>query len=249
MGNERIINGYKLEICSNSPTSALAAQQGGASRVELCQNLEGGGTTPSHGQIKLTRSLLDIGVHVLIRPRVGDFLYSELEFEEMKQDVLFCKEVGCDGIVIGLLDNNGNVDRERTQELADLARPMCVVFHRAFDLCKDPFQALEDIIEIGCQRILTSGQQNTALQGKDLIKSLVEKAVGRIEIMPGAGVNGTNVVDILTSTGAQAIHSSAKTVVESDMAHVSKQVNGMNEPVVYSSGERVRQLVERIQSI
>lgn len=249
MGKERQINGYRLEICSNSPMSALAAQQGGASRVELCQNLEGGGTTPSYGQIRLTRSRLDIGVHVLIRPRVGDFLYTALEFEEMKQDIRYCKEMGCDGVVIGILDQDGNVDKVRTQELAELAYPMCVVFHRAFDRCRDPFQALEDIVEIGCHRILTSGHENTAFEGKGLIRSLIEKAGGRIEIMPGAGVDEANIREILTHTGATSIHSSAKMFVHSKMVHQGERVRGMDEPVLYTSSDKVKKLAECIEAI
>src|SRR5690606_27134287 len=150
-------NSYQLEVCANSVTSAIAAQRGGAHRVEFCQNLEIGGTTPSAGQIRMVRQQLTIGVHVLIRPRGGDVLYTDVEFEEMKADILFCKEVGCNGVVVGLLDVAGRIDRKRTEELVALANPMCVTFHRAFDVCVEPFEALEVVIACGCKRLLTSG--------------------------------------------------------------------------------------------
>lgn len=247
--NEVIINGYQLEICSNSIFSAKQAQLGGASRVELCQNLENGGTTPSYGQIKLTRQALKIGVHVLIRPRSGDFLYTEDEFNEMLEDIRYCKVSGCDGVVIGILNTDGTVDKERMQILVDEAKPMCVVFHRAFDRCSDPKTALEDIIELGCDRILTSGLQNTALQGKELLKELIEQAKGRIEIMPGSGVDASNVKDILTYTGARSIHSSAKVVEHSKMDFKIPTVTGMDEDEIYSSESKVRAIIEQIKSL
>ncbi len=246
---EKNINSIFLEICANSVYSAKQAQIGGASRVELCQNLENGGTTPSYGQIKLVREALDIAVHVLIRPRSGDFLYSADEFNEIKQDILFCKDIGCDGVVIGVLDQAGNVDKVRMQELVDLAKPMCVVFHRAFDRCSNPQQSLEDIIELGCDRLLTSGQKNSAWEGRELIKTLIEQAHGRIEIMPGAGIDDSNVKAIIEYTGALSVHSSAKVVEASKMAFNQVDVNGMDEMVIHSSAERVSQLVEQIKSL
>lgn len=247
--DKKIANGYLLEICCNSIYSAKQAQRGGASRVELCQNLENGGTTPSYGQIKLTREALDIGVHVLIRPRSGDFLYNKDEFAEMMADVRYCKEAGCDGVVIGILTKEGDVDKERTKILVDLAKPMTVVFHRAFDRCRNPKQALEDIIAIGCDRILTSGQQDTALQGKKLLRELVGQAKGRIEIMPGAGVNSGNIKEILSFTGAHSIHSSAKIVEPSKMEFKNSSVTGMDEDEVSSSAELVGEMVENIKSL
>ena len=247
--NELDINGYKLEICSNSFYSAKQAQLGGASRVELCQNLENGGTTPSYAQIKLVRNALSIGVHVLIRPRSGDFLYNEEEFLEMQEDVKLCKEIGCDGVVIGILTQDGEVDIDRMKVLIELAQPMTVVFHRAFDKCKDPFKSLEDVISIGCNRILTSGQANTAFQGKALLKELILRANNRIEIMPGSGVDSSNVVDILEFTGAKSIHSSAKIVIDSNMKVLENEVQGMDEPVMYSSKEKVQEIVDKIKSL
>ena len=229
--NEVKINGLKLEICSNSIFSAKQAEAGGASRIELCQNLENGGTTPSYGQIKLTRESLNIGVHVLIRPRTGDFLYNDDEFNEIRQDIIYCKEAGCDGIVVGILNADGSV------------------FHRAFDRCKDPMQALEDIIELGCDRILTSGQQNTAWEGRDLLKKLVQQAGDRIEIMPGSGVDATNVTAILNYTGAKSIHSSAKVIEKSKMEFKIDSVNGMDEDEIYSSQAKVEEIVAQIKSL
>jgi copper homeostasis protein len=156
-----------LEVCANSATSAIAAQDGGAARVELCENLAEGGTTPSYGQMILARKHLHIKLYVLIRPRRGDFLYTDLEFEVMQADIRTCIEAGCDGVVIGMLKADGSVDKERCTELVRLARQwgLGVTFHRAFDMCADQFQALEDIIEIGCERILTSGGKSTAMEG------------------------------------------------------------------------------------
>ncbi|WP_312136730.1 copper homeostasis protein CutC [Sphingobacterium sp.] len=246
---EKSIKGIHLEICANSLFSAKEAQRGGASRVELCQNLENGGTTPSYGQIKLVREALEIGVHVLIRPRGGDFLYSEEEFGEMKEDILYCKEVGCDGVVIGILNQDGGVDKVRMQELVDLAKPMCVVFHRAFDRSADPLKSLEDIIELGCDRLLTSGLQNSAWEGRELIKSLADQAAGRIEIMPGAGIDESNVRAIIEYTGVTSVHSSAKVVEASKMVYNQRNVAGMDEAVISSSSKRVAELIEQIKSL
>ena len=246
---ETAINGYKLEICANSFYSATQAELGGASRVELCQNLENGGTTPSYGQIKLTREALGIGVHVLIRPRSGDFLYTEQEISEMGEDILFCKSIGCDGVVIGVLTAEGEVDKIQMQKLVNMAKPMTVVFHRAFDRCVHPFKALEDIIALGCDRILTSGQEDSALKGKQLLKDLIEKSRGRIEIMPGAGVEENNLQEILQFTRAKSIHSSAKEVSRSKMIFNNKRVNGMDEDQTVSSIEKISKLVEKIKSL
>lgn len=240
---------YQLEICANSVTSAMAAQEGGAHRVEFCQNLETGGTTPSPGQIRITRKQLTIGMHVLIRPRAGDFLYTDTEFEEMKADILFCKEANCDGVVIGLLDVGGRVDGRRTGELVALAHPMHVTFHRAFDVCREPFEALEAIIACGCKRLLTSGMKDTALEGVSLIRELVERADGRIEIMPGSGVNETNLAAIANATGASAFHTSAKVVLNSRMNYQNKAVNGMGNEVWESSKEKIRQLADILKNL
>ncbi|WP_188505546.1 copper homeostasis protein CutC [Parapedobacter pyrenivorans] len=240
---------YQLEVCANSIASALAAQEGGADRVEFCQNLEMGGTTPSLGQIWLARAGLSIGMHVLIRPRAGDFLYTDLEFEEMKADILFCKEAKCDGVVIGLLQANGSVDAVRTAELVALAHPLHVTFHRAFDVCREPFEALETIIASGCARLLTSGMKNTAWEGGRLIKTLVDQAGGRIEVMPGSGINEHNIADVAMATGATAFHSSAKVAIASGMTYVNDAIVGMGEGGWVSSKEKIRQLADILQNL
>ncbi|MDF2433517.1 MAG: copper homeostasis protein [Mucilaginibacter sp.] len=215
-----------LEICANSLTSALAAQDGGAVRIELCENLYEGGTTPSHGEILLARKLLHIKLYVLIRPRGGDFLYTDLELDVMMADVRYCIEAGCDGIVIGILKADGTVDKKRCAELVNMARQsgIGVTFHRAFDMCTDLFQAMEDIIELGCERILTSGGKSTAMEGINVLAHLIKKAAGRIKIMPGSGISETNVSDLVYFTKATEVHSSARVRVESKMDYKNKRI-------------------------
>ena len=195
-----------LEACVNSAISAIEAQKGGADRVELCENLHHGGTTPSAGSIRFARKNLHIGLFVMIRPRGGDFLYSPDEFEIMKEDIRMAKELGADGVVFGILIPDGTIDVRRMKELVDLARPMGVTCHRAFDMTADPFNAIEDLISLGVDRILTSGQQPTAPQGAMLIKDLINKSAGRIIIMPGSGVKEHNIARLIETTGAKEIH-------------------------------------------
>lgn len=206
-----------MEVCANSVRSALAAQEGGAIRVELCDNLPEGGTTPSYAQIALAKKTLSIKVYPIIRPRGGDFLYSELEFNLMKEDIKICKSLNCDGVVIGILRADGSVDKERCTELIKAAKPMPVTFHRAFDMSNDLEKALEDIIELGCERILTSGGESSALKGANVLAKLIKQAQGRIIIMPGAGVSASNISDIIKITGAKEFHASARHAVKSEM--------------------------------
>lgn len=207
----------QMEVCVNSLDSALAAQQGGAIRVEFCDNLHEGGTTPSYAQLKLAKDLLSIKIYPIIRPRGGDFLYSDLEFQLMKEDIKICKSLNCDGVVFGILKTDGSIDKERCAELVELAKPMQVTFHRAFDMSNDLDQALEDIIDLGCERILTSGGAPSALLGAHKIKSLILLAASRIIIMPGAGIREDNISEIISITGATEFHSSAKSVLKSKM--------------------------------
>lgn len=207
-----------IEICVNSAVSAIEAQKGGAHRVELCENLWEGGTTPSAGTIALARKHLTIQLFVIIRPRGGDFLYSDVEFEIMKHDLLTARQLGADGIVTGILTADGKIDKVRMQELKALAAPLPITFHRAFDMAADPFQALEDCIELGLDRILTSGQEKSAIEGMELIAGLVQKANGRIRIMPGSGINEKNVKKIIAATGVNEVHFSAMKTVDSEMA-------------------------------
>jgi copper homeostasis protein len=206
-----------LEVCAGSLQSALNAQAGGAHRIELCDNLNEGGTTPSPGIIRQAVKLLDIPVFVLIRPRPGDFLYSDEEFEAMRQDIMHCKEQGAKGIVVGILCADGTVDVERMTELVRLARPMQVTFHRAFDMVDDPWLALEEIISLSCDRILTSGQASTAIAGAGLISALVSMAAERILIMPGSGITENNALELIRMTGVKEIHASLRSPVPSAM--------------------------------
>mgnify|MGYP003945373259 CR=1 FL=1 len=214
----------QMEVCANSVASAMAAQEGGAIRVELCENLKDGGTTPSYAQIKLTKELLKIKLYPIIRPRGGDFLYSDLEFNLMKTDIEICKSLNCDGVVFGILKSDGSVDKERCALLIALAKPMKVTFHRAFDRCNDMEKALEDIIEIGCERILSSGGKVNALEGANKLKKLIKLAAGRISIMPGAGLRENNVAEIISITGATEFHATAKKMVSSEMNFKNNEV-------------------------
>jgi copper homeostasis protein len=195
-----------IEACVNSAISAIEAQKGGADRVELCENLHDGGTTPSAGSIMLARKNHLIGLFVMIRPRGGDFLYSDDEFAIMQHDVMVAKNLGADGVVFGMLLPDGTIDLERMRVLAGLARPMGITCHRAFDMTADPFKAMEELVGLGIDRILTSGQKQTAIQGAGLIKKLIGKSAGRIGIMPGSGVKIHNVEELIRLTGASEIH-------------------------------------------
>jgi len=244
-----------LEVCANSVTSAIAAQEGGAVRVELCENLFEGGTTPSYGQLLLARKLLHIKLYVLIRPRRGDFLYSDLEFEVMQADIRNCIEAGCDGIVIGILNADGTIDKQRCSELVRMARQwgLGVTFHRAFDMCVDQYQALEDIIEIGCERILTSGGKSTAIEGANVIAHLVEKAAGRISIMPGSGISENNVADLVHFTGVTEVHSSARVKTEGKMKYKNDHILmsdrfGDEYSLEFTGAEKVTQLIKLANS-
>jgi copper homeostasis protein len=206
-----------FEICIDSVEGAIAAQQGGAQRVELCDNLVEGGTTPSLGMVQVARASVTLAVNVIIRPRGGDFCYTDLEFEVMKRDIQAVKAAGANGVVLGLLLPDGTVDAVRTRQLVELARPLSVTFHRAFDLCRDPAEALDTLIELGIDRLLTSGQQPDALQGAACIAALVRQAQGRIVIMPGGGVDERTLPLIAAQTGANEFHFSARVLQSSPM--------------------------------
>lgn len=207
-----------LEICAGSVQSAQAAQAGGAHRIELCQNLEQGGITPSYGLIAEVLKQLTIPVFVLIRPRPGDFCYDADELAIMAADVAQCRALGCAGVVLGALDEAGRVDRAACRALIEAAGPLAVTFHRAFDVCQDQALALEEIIDLGCQRVLTSGGQANAPAGQAQLAALVRQAAGRIQIMPGAGITPATLPPLLAATGAQEFHASAKRLVASPAA-------------------------------
>jgi len=208
---------YIIEIATADYTTTKSAVEGEADRIELCAALTEGGTTASYGTIKRCREDFDVQLFPIIRPRAGDFLYSDEEFEMMMDDVKLCKDLGCDGVVIGLLNSHGTIDIKRTTKLIELAYPLEVTFHRAFDRCKDPFEAMEQLINAGCQRILTSGQQPTAPQGIELIAQLVKAADERIVIMPGSGVRIDNIKQLAEQTGAKEFHSSLRSKQKSKM--------------------------------
>lgn len=235
---------FIIEIATSDFLTTKSAVEGGADRIELCANLAEGGTTPSYAHIKKCREAFDIALFPIIRPRGGDFLYTKDEFEVMTNDIKLCKELGCDGIVIGLLNMDGTIDVTRTSELIELAYPLEVTFHRAFDRCKDPFIALEELIEIGCQRILTSGQKPTVSEGIDLIAELNKKADDRIIIMPGSGVRKENIKMLAEKTGCVELHSSLRGKVKSPMQFVHPAFSNSEESYMNNSidPEEVRAL-------
>ena len=237
----------KLEICASSYASAIIAQEAGANRIELCENLIEGGTTPSYGTLKLTKEHVRIDTYVLIRPRSGDFIYSESEYEIIKKDILFCKELGYNGIVIGILLPDGSVDIDRTKALVELAKPMGVTFHRAFDACRDPEEALEAVIQTGCERILTSGLKNTAIEGSETLKRLIEQANGRIIIMPGSGVKSTNIKFLRELIPATEWHASAKSNLTSQMKYHNPDIENMGNTLFQSDPTEIKSLLQKLK--
>lgn len=201
-----------LEVCASDLASAKAAAAGGAQRIELCRDLELDGLTPPREWIEEARRIEGLKLHVLIRPCEGGFVYDEPVFDQMREEIGMCRELGVDGVVIGALTPEGDIDVEHLRPLMAEAEGMQVTFHRAFDVCRDPHRALEEIISLGCIRLLTSGQEPTAEQGIPLLRELVKQAHGRLIIMPGAGVNPDNAAQILCETGAMEIHSSARKI-------------------------------------
>ncbi|MBO6001076.1 MAG: copper homeostasis protein CutC [Spirochaetales bacterium] len=195
-----------IEICLEDVQSVLSAQEGGADRVELCSDLFEGGLTPSLGTVITAKKLAQIPINCMIRPRGGDFCYSDLEFQAMKEDILAFKQAGVNGIVFGILTPEGDVDMERSREVIKLARPLSVTFHRAFDMTRDPYKALEDLIELGVDRVLTSGQEASVPEGADLLADLVKKADGRIIVMPGCGISERNFPKIHAKINASEYH-------------------------------------------
>lgn len=215
---------YRFEICANSVASCMAAQEGGADRVELCSGIPEGGTTPSFGMIRSARESIDIALNVIIRPRGGDFLYSPDELKEMVYDIQMAKELGADGVVFGCLTKEGHVDKLAMARLMEAAEGLPVTFHRAFDHTADPMLALEDIIDLGCARILTSGCRPTAMEGAALLSQLVKEAGDRIIIMPGCGVNERNIAELARLSGAREFHFSAREPVVSGMIYRNPDV-------------------------
>jgi copper homeostasis protein len=214
-----------VEVCVDSVASALAAQRGGAGRVELCSGLMEGGVTPSAGLIEAVRTGVSNTVHVMIRPRGGDFFYDKEELAIMRRDIAVAKRLGADGVVLGILDLDGNIDVARTRELVELARPLAVTFHRAFDMAADLSRALEDICATGATRLLTSGGEQTSLEGRDQIARLVQQAGGRVIVMPGSGIKPENARSLIERTGAREIHVGLRSPVPSPMRYRNQRVS------------------------
>jgi copper homeostasis protein len=241
----------KVEVVAYSLASCLAAQEGGASRVELCSSPYEGGTTPSAGLVALARKYLHIDLFVMIRPRGGDFCYDAIEFETMQADIEAAKQMGANGVVFGILSPDGTVDVARTKQLVALAHPLEVTFHRAFDMTRDPFEALEAVIETGAARILTSGHQPHAINGATLLAQLVERNKNRIELMAGSGVNAQNALELI-QTGVHALHLSGKGSYQSAMDYRNLKISMGGFPQVdeyelsVTNAQKVREVVELI---
>lgn len=243
----------KFEICANSVQSCLAAQEGGAHRVELCAAIPEGGTTPSYGEIVLARELLTTTrLHVIIRPRAGDFLYSQLEQSAMLNDIGLCRRLGVDGVVFGCLTPGGEVDMPLMRRLMAASEGLSVTFHRAFDMTVDPFRALEDCIELGCDRILTSGQQPTAFEGLELLSKLQKQAAGRIILLAGSGVNPDTIGEIHAKTGISEFHFSARSLHESAMQFRNPRVSMGGTVTIdeyrqpFTTAENVQKTIEKL---
>jgi copper homeostasis protein len=240
--------GFQLEICAFNLASAIVAQGSGADRIELCGSPAEGGTTPSPGIIRSARELLRIALYPIIRPRGGDFLYSDEEFRVMLRDIEYCKQVGCNGVVIGMLNADGTVDQARCARLVEAAYPLGVTFHRAFDWASNPFEALETIIQLGCERILTSGQRPTAEEGVELIDQLVREADDRIVIMPGSGIRSANIVSLAEKTGASEFHTSARLLQASAMSYVNTRMKE-DQDVVLAGEEEIKKIKDLLMSV
>ena len=239
---------YLFEVCANSVESCIAAQAGGANRVELCAGIPEGGTTPSYGDIVIAREVLqNTRLHVIIRPRSGDFLYSPIEQRIMLKDIDNARRLGADGIVLGCLTADGEVDIPLMKQFMEAAQDISVTFHRAFDVCRNPQKALEDIISLGCDRILTSGQQPTAEAGIPLLKELQLQAAGRITLLAGCGVNESNIARIARETGIHEFHFSARETVASRMQYRKERVP-MGATVQINEFERNVTTQERVKA-
>lgn len=246
-----------VEICLSGIDSAMAAQAGGAQRVELCENLMEGGTTPSQGMLALVSEKLDIGIMAMVRPRGGDFLYTDLEFAVMEQDVKLMHQHGVQGVVFGMLLANGRIDKERTRRLLELARPMEVTFHRAFDMARDPYEALDDLLELGVDRLLTSGQELTAMRGLGLIRELQARAGNALTLMPAVEVTAENARHIVETTNVREIHigSNVERPLPSRMAYQNPRVSMGDDTELpeyampYTAADLVQEVVSAVKGL
>ena len=237
-----------IEVCVDSVASAMAAERGGAQRVELCSNLLEGGVTPSLGLLGVVRSKVSIAVHPIIRPRPGDFCYSDAEFDSMQRDIQEAKSEGADGVVFGILEQDGTVDVTRTRKLVELARPLSVTFHRAFDMSSDLFRALNDVCATGADRLLTSGGEQECLQGMETVERLVKDACGRITIMAGGRIGIQNAPTIIEHTGVTEIHVGLATPVKSPMLHQNPRLSlGKAQGLEYQRTEVLEDSVRKLR--
>lgn len=239
--------GRLLEVCAFNIQSSLIAERAGAVRVELCDNPLEGGTTPSYGTIRMVREKIAIELYPIIRPRSLNYLYTDYEWEIIQADIKLCKESGCDGISIGMQKQDGTIDADRMKRICDLSYPMGVTSNRVFDAVPDAYEALETLINCGCERILTSGLAATAPEGSVLLKELVNKADGRIIIMPGAGVRSHNLAKLIEDTGATEYHSSARQAVANNVLFQNKLISDMGN--LYISDEvEIQKMIAILQS-
>ncbi|MCK9163082.1 MAG: copper homeostasis protein CutC [Bacteroidales bacterium] len=246
---------FEIEVCVSSIEMALEAEKGGADMIELCSALSQGGLTPFPSLIEMTKEYLNIKTMVMIRPRGGDFYYSDIEFETMKRDILFAKSQSVEGVVFGLLKPNGSVDKERTKELVELARPLKVCFHRAIDMTNDYKKAFNAILESGCDRILTSGGENLAVNGLEMISEIQKQSSERIEIMVGSGVGSENAREIYNKTNVKHFHLSAKTLIQSNMTYRNPKISmgkadqAEEYSMIFTDRHKVRALRDILNSL
>lgn len=245
---------YILECCVDSVESAIEAEKGGANRIELCSALVIGGLSPSKALFEKVRENVKIKIHVLLRPRFGDFFYTEFEHEIIKQEIRMFKELGADGVVIGTLKPDGTLNLEQMRELVEEAEGMSITLHRAFDMCKDPMQTLEETKQLGIHTILTSGQKNSCIDGKELLGKLVESANGEVDILIGGGVDVSVIPELYQTTGATSYHMSGKITLDSEMQYrkddVSMGVASISEYQIWrTSAERVRKVKDTLESL
>lgn len=238
-----------LEIAANSLASALAAQEGGADRIELCDNLGEGGTTPSYGTIVVARDRLRIPLYVLIRPRAGDFCYDAAELEVMLRDIECCVKLGCDGVVLGALDIAGDVDEAVCRELITATGSLGVTFHRAFDAARDQVRALDAIIASGCERVLTSGGAADALSGADRIAGFVERAGSRLRVMAGAGIDAGNIGEVAARSNAHEFHGSGRALRSSPSRHHNDRLRGLDFDRWETDSAKVRAMVDALSRL
>lgn len=225
-----------LEVCAFHIDSCIIAERAGALRVELCDNPIEGGTTPSYGTIKQVRNKISIQLYPILRPRSGNYFYSSEEFDILKDDIEVCRELGCDGISVGIQTRDALIDKERMKRVVEWAGPMGVTCNRVFDCSPDPYQALEDIIECGCERVLTSGQKSAAPAAGELLAQLVMQAGNRISIMPGAGINSANLETLIRACGAHEYHASARKAAPNPVSYINTQVSDYGN--VYIADEK-----------